>query len=389
MSVEKYNSFLLAVYIFNSMLTLFFKIVGLPSSFTTIVFIFLSIPLIFNCRNIPLILLLIPLFIVSWVVFSVLIADVEIETVIYTSQLIMAFGVIASLVSAMPINEHSLSKYMKLFAAINFLMLAYLVLFRQDLYLNIDVMNYMTYGYWMLTSSLVFAHFYCRDNDIFMLLLTIVSGIFIFSFGSRFGLVCFVIGTFCLYLYSHGLSKRVFILICLLLVVSTLIVVNLKLILLYMLNIAESYEIVPTSLYRLLKLVNDGFATATSSRDNLYMTSLQIIQNNPIGLGIYGYYRELLDGATGLFRYPHNIVLQFLLEYGIYGTSIIILFFVVITYLNLRLIEPTKGWLFVLLMMINIKLLVTGSYLWEPAFWMSLTIGVKNILEYKKMGRCK
>jgi O-antigen ligase len=102
-----------------------------------------------------------------------------------------------------------------------------------------------------------------------------------------------------------------------------------------------------------------------------------------MGVGIYGYYRELLGGSIGVFKYPHNLFLQFALEFGIFGAIIILLFLSVIIYLNFKLIEPNKGWLFVLLLMVNFKLLVTGSYLWEPSFWICLTLGLKNLVEHK------
>lgn len=314
---------------------------------------------------------------------NILTSDVESATVMHTLKLIVPFAIVTSIVSAIPIQQEYVRKCLKLFSIINFLLLAYMVLFKQNLYLNKDVINYMTYGYWMLISSLVFAYFYCRDDDKFMLILSLVSGLFILFFGSRFGIVSYIFGFLFLYLYIKGDVKKSLLLISMLIVLCVVLITNAEIILVTTLSFTEEYELTPTSLYRLLKFVNEETESISSGRNILYLNSIDIIKNNPMGVGIYGYYRDLLDGATGLFKYPHNLFIQFVLEFGIFGGTIIILFLSVIIYLNLKLIKPNKGWLFVLVLMFNLKLLVSGTYLWEPAFWMAITLGIKNLREHK------
>ncbi|MCL9775464.1 O-antigen ligase family protein [Vibrio methylphosphonaticus] len=248
-------------------------------------------------------------------------------------------------------------------------------------------MNYMTYGYWMLTSALVFSLLYIMHDDRVMLVLAVLAGVFIVFFGSRFASVCFVFGSFALYIYMKGITKIAVVTIIAVLVTTSVIAINLENVLLFILSITELFDLQPTSLYRLLKMVSSDSLAISTGRDSLYTISLEVIKNNPFGVGVYGYYKDLLQGNFGLFRYPHNIFIQLVLEFGIFGGVGIIISIIMLIYFNLKYIEPSSGWLFVLLLMINTKLLVTGSYLWEMSFWMFIVIGATNIMVYKKERR--
>jgi O-antigen ligase len=139
-----------------------------------------------------------------------------------------------------------------------------------------------------------------------------------------------------------------------------------------------------SALWRISLLFNSDFHVASSGRDVLYNNALAQIKEHPIlGSGI-GSYAE----KAGEYIYPHNIILEILLDFGFIG---LIFFVPIIIYLFLRTVKILNqndisynilGFFF-----LNsfIKLMFSGSYLADLQFCISIIlITTTKILNERK-----
>lgn len=107
-----------------------------------------------------------------------------------------------------------------------------------------------------------------------------------------------------------------------------------------------------------------------SGRDNLYISSLNLIKDNPIfGYGIFGD-RYLLG------TYVHNIILELFIDFGLIIGSLII--FVIVYKMIIRIFQTKniiKYEIFIMWFSIGvIPLFVSGSYLTSANFWVFIGI---------------
>lgn len=382
MSLQKYNSIVFALFVFYSVPAVAYKLTDSALLNPNVIFIGVSLPLLISVFNVNIKLLIMPVILCWILIFNILISNVSNETLIYVLSLTSVFGVFALIVSSVPINNQVFIKYVKKLSILNFILLFYLVIFRQDIYLDRDKMNYMTFGYWMLTSAIIFFYFYLVENKIFYLFLAIFSAILIFMFGSRFAILCFVFSALVLRYIFIGGGKRFFVILFFFCVIGLLSIFSIDLILITLIDLAEFFDLIPKSLYRLSTNLAEGLKGVSSGRDIIYSESIDLISNNPFGVGIFGYTKVLSEQAV--FKYPHNFFLQTTLEYGLVGAALILALLFILCLKNFVSVDRDKGWLFFVLLVLNIKLLVTGSYLWEPTFWMCIGIGIKNLITNKK-----
>ena len=103
---------------------------------------------------------------------------------------------------------------------------------------------------------------------------------------------------------------------------------------------------------------------AASGREDIYGLSIRLFLEKPIvGYGFFGYIDQL-----GIYRYPHNIILQLLLSVGLVGTFILVFFFVSIL-LNLSQGSSAEVYLIVILLTdCLVRLSFSGSFLYDTCF---------------------
>lgn len=132
-----------------------------------------------------------------------------------------------------------------------------------------------------------------------------------------------------------------------------------------------------------LRLINmiqsDNFfeSKSTDLRDQFQSYMWEFIQENPLGSGVYS--DRVLGGKLGIgVAYAHNILYEFLMNYGIIlgGAGIILLF----TNIIQTLLNPNtkyKATIDVLISLIIVKLFVSSSYWFEPLFFFMIYIFYK------------
>lgn len=102
-----------------------------------------------------------------------------------------------------------------------------------------------------------------------------------------------------------------------------------------------------------------------TGREEIYALAISLIAENPfVGYGFYGYIPFL--GAS----YPHNIVLQWLLSFGIVGTTVALPAFVwcVVSIIRVSYRVPECGLVLIILLYSIVILMFSGSFLESSPF---------------------
>lgn len=108
----------------------------------------------------------------------------------------------------------------------------------------------------------------------------------------------------------------------------------------------------------------------TSGRDEVYREAWELFLSKPInGYGLFTY-KTHLNGVT----YPHNFLLEFLLQGGLLLTlPLLALLFVFFSrYVSIYRANPSVVMILPFIVYSFTKLLFSGSYMEEPFFWFSL-----------------
>lgn len=149
------------------------------------------------------------------------------------------------------------------------------------------------------------------------------------------------------------------------------------------------------SLYEYIDILIQGFSRAisfidfqtmsldleggSSGRGPIYRLALDKIAQRPItGYGIYGYLY-----IDGLGLYPHNIILEIFLQYGILiGFAIIVLLIVS----ELRFLKEKNDFILLgICFYVYVSLMFSGSYTSNSFFWLLLIFSLARVQNQKKM----
>lgn len=107
----------------------------------------------------------------------------------------------------------------------------------------------------------------------------------------------------------------------------------------------------------------------TSGRNVVYEDALNAIANNPFGYGMFAYEKQLPEQP-----YPHNIVLEWAMQWGVLYALFQIIFLIGL-FLRFRrsLIRDELLAIFMPLLIYQFTLLLfSGSYMQEPLYWFSI-----------------
>jgi len=117
----------------------------------------------------------------------------------------------------------------------------------------------------------------------------------------------------------------------------------------------------------------------TNGRDDIYDHVLSLIDGHFIfGRGI-GFYQQVFD------TYPHNIVLQLLLEMGFLPVLVLFFFLIAFFFFTFKDNIYDNEWECVLILLFfnSIPRLLVSSYLWQDhVFWLFLFISI-NVISKK------
>lgn len=135
---------------------------------------------------------------------------------------------------------------------------------------------------------------------------------------------------------------------------------------------AEYFELIEYGFDRSFSYLSESGIdmSDTSNRDIVYGNMVKAILDSPLtGYGIFKY----LD----LYNiWPHNILLEFLLQGGLILFTFSLLLFVRLFFLWKKINNQVfcKPLLAIIIMFSGVKLLFSGTYLIDPLFWYSITL---------------
>jgi O-antigen ligase len=125
---------------------------------------------------------------------------------------------------------------------------------------------------------------------------------------------------------------------------------------------------------RFIQKLLDGTLSEDSGRSEINRIAFDMIRNGGIfGYGFYG--DRYVIGQTWHYGYPHNIFLEWLIEFGpLLGGVFCLLFMFNVVRMGIRVIDPTWTFLWILFISTNMKLIVSDSFWYYWPFWGLLSV---------------
>jgi len=241
----------------------------------------------------------------------------------------------------------------------------------------------MSYSYSILPSIIYIIYLYIKERKILYFFLSFIGVVIIFLGGSRGPLLC-IVGFILIYSIIN-FKKYYKSIISWGSVVAVIVYLYSKYyieILNYLYSILKPLQVGSRTLS--LLLMNDIMNPA--GRDIIYNQIWKVILNNPFGVGMWGdRFRMYLYNQN--FTYSHNIFLELLTEYGIIFGSLIIIALIIIILKSLGKNIPSlqKDFICIFISLGLIPLLISGSYLQEPSFFIMLGFSINAISNYSKI----
>ena len=244
----------------------------------------------------------------------------------------------------------------------------------------------VAFGYNVLFFLLFFfysALLYKRRSDI---LATLIGVGLILSYGSRGPILCIAIFVLLMVvktLRENKISRRktVGMIAAVLLLFAFFVfyeqIIALIALLLLRLHISSRF---------ITKLLN-GTITSDSGRSDIWQAALEMIRDNPFGYGAMGS-RPVISSIV-IAGYPHSIILEFLIDFGVFVGGGLLLFLAVRAFTILFRKENEWGGVFVPLFAAACSLLMSLTFWSTPAFWACLAVGVNQYSQKRARRRSR
>lgn len=281
----------------------------------------------------------------------------------------MMVGLLSTFIFSYCKNYAKLLNYLVLMAIINIFIVAFLFINR----LKYDI-NYMDLGYYLLNSLLIIYLKYYKDKKKMWFLIIIPLTIFIFIYGSRGATISFIFSiliTIILDFKNSVTYKKVIAFIFSgVIIISGLFIITQEDYLLKFNNYLKSKGIFS---YAITKYV-DKSESFSSGRVNRYELALNDIKQHPfIGNGVGNY-----SAKYGL-NYVHNIFLQLMDEGGILLLIIVAILILRFFLVLINTKNTDEKLIYILLISLSFKLIITSQYWDEFSFWLVLNIALDDI----------
>lgn len=209
-------------------------------------------------------------------------------------------------------------------------------------------------------------------NILCYLLIAALTGIILFS-GGRGGFLTLIAGLIAFVVTYHG-SKRKLVLngltLSIVLIICSFVVFS---------NIESGVsELLDRSVGRIFSYISKGSidVTETSGRDIIFSQAMALVDEKPvIGYGIFSYIRAL-------GTYPHNIVVEWLLQGGYIMAILCVVFILGIMRKGIKIIQSNDSLRLLIPFFVFpfTELLFSGTWVSNPLFWFVVCF----ILNYNK-----
>ena len=237
-----------------------------------------------------------------------------------------------------------------------------------------DDVNYMRYGYGILPAVIIFyISLFQKKQFLRSIVGFSISFTLLLFFGARGSLLSFLFFLVTFTFFFSSIKKRTKYLIFLGL---SVIIYNIKPIIIYLFNIITGFNL---SSYSLTKLFNylDGnsFASTSSGRSEAFELAILKIWESPfLGLPLNTAYLD-----TGLIYY-HNVFLDILVNWGVIIFSFFLGLIMLFIYKTIKTPNKNIKIIFILIFCLSItRLLVSSNYFERPEFWVLMSYGLTSI----------
>lgn len=379
------NTIILLMFIFISSITLpIKKIMDSGSIVWILTVVLLIISLIIN-KKINSLVVIIALVSIAFFLCNIILVDYK-SIIINQMFDFIKFALIPLYLASNDINEDKLSYYMYKFSIINFIILLFFIPSSS----NLDI-NYMSYGTAMTYSFIGFIYNYYISRNKCDLILSYITIFMIFIFANRGALlVCTIIYIFIIIYIQRGVIRKSIIIgfgaTLIILVKNNLYNLLIKFNELLIRSGISSY-----SLTKYIQSIENGIVEASSGRDDVFNYAIEIIKNNPIKVNGFGYFTHKTN-----IVYPHNIILDMWIIFGIIGTIILIILFMKLFFkaiINLN--KNIKIIVYSFFIHVLIRLSISGTFITETLLWIIIGIfincttnkyfAIKSIKKFKSM----
>lgn len=219
--------------------------------------------------------------------------------------------------------------------------------------------------------------FHFLDNKWYRLFKVLLLPYFIvmaFFSGGRGAFVTILVGLF----FNIGLVKKINPRKFWLGMLSFIIILILVVSIINKLN-EDFFDLLSTNFERIYALIEGGHldTSASSGRDQIWAEAFDLFMDNPLlGYGLFSYMQYIM--------YPHNFVLEILLQGGLIMMTIFVVFFVRAFGKFRKILKEDKRNILLLPFIIYslTQLLFSGSYTFEPFFWFVLSYIYAYNLKY-------
>lgn len=393
-NVKKYNSFFLAIFVFNGLFNVSSLIFGYGSSVNYIIYsILFSIFVILNAFNNErsknralMLLFLLCLFVLMGYLLSYISNIYSRDNEVFLLY-IFIYSIIPICILCKEFDDVFFHKVLCVIIPVNLFLLLLVVVLRHELFFS-GTISYMSVGMWLSPGFLFSYYYYYIEKDKLMLVWLLLSAVMLFTSANRFILVVTMFSILAIYLSAVKINFSFLVksisFCCLILFV----LINIVEILVYSLDLMGSLGVYAMGIQRLLdslSSLSDG-QSVLSGREMFYKYTYDLIINHPFGLGpIHGnnmlslYIEDSIDSV--ILAYPHNFFLEVFLHLGIFLGVLFILFCMWVAVQNFiyRSVLGSRFYFYLIMSCLSMSLLTSSSYLFFSPFWISLALGVNNI----------
>lgn len=235
----------------------------------------------------------------------------------------------------------------------------------------------LSFGYKMLFSSTVFAYIAFIEKSKKYIFLFIISVITILLGGSRGPLIGIALIVFFVFWknFSEIKMTKKLMFVMVFIVSAIVVLMNYENIIHGLVAVLNKYGISSRSIEMMLS----GTLAEGNGRDRIYELAIQMIKDNPFGYGIYG--DRYVIGQYYFWGYCHNLVLEILIDFGIFSGSLILITMVgVILNMLLRCKERKYQGVFVIFLVCSVQLMLSSSLWYSQFFWACIAV----YINYKK-----
>ncbi|ULG74948.1 O-antigen ligase family protein [Macrococcus brunensis] len=375
---EKYNSLIVSIFLFQfGILLPFNKLIEVEYLYIVCTALLLLISLIINRLKISLYLTIICIFIFIIFLSSYFIHSVDYSTFIFITISFVVKSLSAFYVASNKISIHNLINYLKKLSYINlFSIIVGIFIF----HINQEI-NYMRIGYALVPSALILGYDVMRkENRIISLIFYLITCALMILYGNRGVFIVLILFLILYIIFIVKINFRNFILLTVLIISG------------YFLLISEFFKSIVhlvfvnyfNGSYVLLKfnkMIEEGFVSSLSGRDDIYKDALNYFIDSPIIGNGFGYSFSVSDTSF------HNFVLQIAVEFGIVG----LILFCIISLIILKILLQcnSKEWKITFLLFLSLamgRLLVSSDIWLRTELWIFFGLVINYLTFNNKAG---